>query len=113
MEESTKDKILIAAKELFIEKGFGGTTMRDISTHANINKGLLHYYFQNKNKLFESVLQMATFQFIPKVDNIVHLDINFESKMELIVDEYIEFLINNPQLPPFVLNEMNLNRIYL
>ena len=109
MEESTKNKILITAQDLFISKGFSGTTMRDIASSANINKGLLHYYFQSKKILFENVLQLTTFQLIPKIDNIIHLDIKMDEKIELIVDEYVEFLLKNPKIPPFMINEMNNN----
>jgi len=109
MEEDTKKKILNTAKELFIEKGFAATTMRDISSRANINKGLLHYYFQSKQMLFVNVMQMTTFELFPKVDSILHLNVSFSEKLELIIDVYIEFLLKNPRLPAFIINELNSN----
>ncbi len=109
MEEDTRQKILNTAKELFIEKGFAATTMRDISSRANINKGLLHYYFQSKQMLFVNVMQMTTFELFPKIDSILNLKVPFEQKLELIVDVYIEFLLSNPRLPAFIINELNSN----
>ncbi|MGE5356740.1 MAG: TetR/AcrR family transcriptional regulator [Deltaproteobacteria bacterium] len=109
MEEDTRQKILNTAKELFIEKGFAATTMRDISSRANINKGLLHYYFQSKQMLFVNVMQMTTFELFPKVDSILHLNVSFSEKLELIIDVYIEFLLKNPRLPAFIINELNSN----
>lgn len=109
MEEDTRQKILNTAKELFIEKGFSATTMRDISSRANINKGLLHYYFQSKQMLFVNVMQMTTFELFPKIDSILNLKVPFEQKLELIVDVYIEFLLSNPRLPAFIINELNSN----
>jgi AcrR family transcriptional regulator len=109
MEEDTRQKILNTAKELFIEKGFSATTMRDISSQANINKGLLHYYFQSKQTLFVNVMQMTSFELFPKLDTVLHLNVSFEEKLELIIDLYIEFLLKNPRLPAFIINELNSN----
>ncbi|MBK7095375.1 MAG: TetR/AcrR family transcriptional regulator [Saprospiraceae bacterium] len=109
MEEDTRQKILNTAKNLFIEKGFAATTMREISSTADINKGLLHYYFQSKQALFASVMQMTSFELFPKIDSILHLNVSFQHKLELIIDVYIEFLLRNPRLPAFIINELNSN----
>ncbi|MBK6408002.1 MAG: helix-turn-helix transcriptional regulator [Holophagales bacterium] len=42
----------------------------EISSTADINKGLLHYYFQSKQALFASVMQMTSFELFPKIDSI-------------------------------------------
>ena len=51
MELSTEEKILAAAREVFTKKGFAAARMQEIADAADINKGLLHYYFRN-NHLF-------------------------------------------------------------
>ena len=50
-EQSTEEKILEAASEVFTEKGFAGTRTRDIAEKAGINLALLNYYFRSKEKL--------------------------------------------------------------
>ena len=57
VEFTTKEKILTAAKQLFAEKGYNGTTTREIANLANVNLAALHYYFQNKNHLYDEVLK--------------------------------------------------------
>lgn len=52
---TTEEKIRQAATKVFMEKGFDGTTTRDIAAEANINLALLNYYFRSKQKLFDSV----------------------------------------------------------
>ena len=54
---NTESRILEAAKEVFIAKGFDGARMQEIADTAEINKALLHYYFRNKDKLFEAVFE--------------------------------------------------------
>jgi len=109
MSESTKQKILNSAINIFIEKGYSGARMRDISDEAGINKGLLHYYFKSKNVLFKEVLQLSAKDFFPKLGSILHSDKTFFEKIELIVDEYIEIVSKNPHFPPFIVNELNQN----
>ncbi len=49
--EETRKKILEAALELFREKGFEQTTMREISENASMALGAAYYYFDSKEKL--------------------------------------------------------------
>ena len=50
-------RILEAADVLFCERGFDGTSMRDVAERADVNKGLIVYYFANKAGLFAAVLR--------------------------------------------------------
>lgn len=58
---STKDEkrndILKAAMELFAEKGFRGTTTRDLATHADVNEAIIFRYFINKTELYRAILE--------------------------------------------------------
>ena len=54
-DRSTEERILDAAKKVFISKGMSGARMQDIANEAGINKALLHYYFRSKDKLFEVI----------------------------------------------------------
>jgi TetR/AcrR family transcriptional regulator len=107
IDQSTEQKILAAAREIFMEKGMDGARMQDIADRAGMNKALLHYYFRNKEKLFETVFAEAAAKFLPKVANIMSSDAPLFTKIELFVSEYINKLVENPYLPLFVLNEVN------
>jgi AcrR family transcriptional regulator len=57
---ATKAALLRAAQELFTERGFERTTVRDIADRAGVNQALLFRYFGNKEGLFaEAVLGEA------------------------------------------------------
>jgi AcrR family transcriptional regulator len=47
-DQSTEERILSAAKLVFVKKGMAGARMQDIANEAGINKAMLHYYFRNK-----------------------------------------------------------------
>lgn len=57
--ENTETEILIAAKEIFQQKGMAGARMQEIADKAKINKALLHYYYRSKQLLFEAVFKSA------------------------------------------------------
>ncbi len=57
LEPGTERKILEAAGKVFMMKGRLGASMQDIADEAGINRTLLHYYFRNKEKLFDTVFE--------------------------------------------------------
>ncbi|MCB0578729.1 MAG: TetR/AcrR family transcriptional regulator [Phaeodactylibacter sp.] len=107
MEETTEGKILAAAKEVFTRKGFAATRMQEIADVAGINKGLLHYYFRSKNKLFHAVFDEAFGQFALRINEVSAADMPLLEKIEAFVSQYMDTLIANPALPSFVINELN------
>ena len=106
-ELSTENKILLAASKVFTEKGFSGTRTRDIAEEAGINLALLNYYFRTKEKLFEQVMKVKILllfgQIIPIVTN---EKTSLEEKIDLASEKYFEILSKNPNLPLFVLSEI-------
>lgn len=44
-------EIMKVAEQLFLEKGYSATTIREIAEKANVSLGLIHYYYKSKKKL--------------------------------------------------------------
>ncbi|MCX6256469.1 MAG: TetR/AcrR family transcriptional regulator [Bacteroidia bacterium] len=105
----TELKILSAARKIFIRKGLDGARMQEIANEAGINKALVHYYFRNKQKLFEAVFTEVFRNFLPQISGVLKSEIPLTDKIEAIVGKYIDFLQKNPYLPMFVMNEINRN----
>jgi AcrR family transcriptional regulator len=57
--ESTRRKILNAACEVIAELGFEGVRMRIVATRAEVSSALLHYHFENREKLFLAALRFS------------------------------------------------------
>ncbi len=108
-DSNTEEKILISARQVFIEKGLAGARMQDIADRAEINKAMLHYYFKNKDMLFEVIFRETAGKLFPHFEKLMESDLNFFDKIRSIVSSYIEMIIQNPYLPLFVMNEMNKN----
>ncbi|PYT19079.1 MAG: TetR family transcriptional regulator [Acidobacteria bacterium] len=54
---STKTRILDVAERLFGEKGFDGTSLRDITAEAGVNLAAVNYHFQTKDSLIDAVIE--------------------------------------------------------
>lgn len=54
---STRDRILDVAEVLFAQRGFDGTSLREITRQADVNLGAVNYHFGSKSELFSEVLQ--------------------------------------------------------
>ena len=105
--DSTEDKILEAAKNVFVAKGMDGARMQEIADEAGINKALLHYYFRSKERLFEAIFaEIIKFAF-PKITRIVQSDEPIVTKIEQVIDAYLNLLIKHPFIPGFIMKELN------
>ncbi len=106
-ELSTEDKILLAASKVFTEKGFSGTRTRDIADEAGINLALLNYYFRSKEKLFNQVMKVKVVLLFGKIIPIISNEkTTLEEKIDLASEKYFEILSKNPNLPLFVISEI-------
>lgn len=54
---STKDRILGAAEELFAQQGFGATSLRQVTTRADVNIAAVNYHFGSKENLVNEVFR--------------------------------------------------------
>ncbi|MEP7258029.1 MAG: TetR/AcrR family transcriptional regulator [Flavitalea sp.] len=106
-DESTEQKILSAAKKVFVAKGMSGARMQDIADEAGINKALLHYYFRNKEMLFETIFLELSTDFFPRLKMIFDSDDTLFTKIEKFCTAYIDNILVNPYIPIFVLNEIH------
>jgi AcrR family transcriptional regulator len=65
--EGTRQRILDAATELFAERGFAGTSIRDLAVQVGMTKAALYYHFPSK----EDVLEALITPFLDEIDRII------------------------------------------
>ncbi|WP_445908729.1 TetR/AcrR family transcriptional regulator [Yeosuana sp.] len=105
--ESTEEQILVAAFNVFVEKGFDKTKMEDIAEVAGIKRTVLNYYFRTKELLYHKIAKTIINQTMPIMLKTLNSDLPFEEKIEKFVDFYIGIGLKNPFLPLFIINELN------
>lgn len=65
---STKDKILDAAEVFFADKGFNGTSLREITSQAEVNLAAVNYHFGSKKELIKAVMSRYMNELSPKLE---------------------------------------------
>ncbi|MFA6402513.1 MAG: TetR/AcrR family transcriptional regulator [Salinivirgaceae bacterium] len=68
--QSTEDKILKAAQNIFILYGYHGTKLHQIADLAEINKSAVHYYFRSKDKLYGKVVSRVIENILKENNNL-------------------------------------------
>lgn len=107
---STEERIKAAARKVFHQKGYAGTRTRDIAEEAGINHAMLNYYFRSKEKLFTIIMTETMAQFFKGLSHLLNDEnTSLEQKIELIVNNYTDLLLEEPELPTFMFNEVRNN----
>lgn len=107
--ENTENQILIAARQVFILKGYEGARMQEIADQAGINKALLHYYFRSKEKLFDAIFSEIAANLFPAMKQVIEAELEMKEKITFFVKMYLKTLLENPFIPAFVINTLNSN----
>ena len=107
---TTEERIKAAARKVFHQKGYAGTRTRDIAEEAGINHAMVNYYFRSKEKLFQIVMIETMTLFFKGVSTILNNEnTSLEEKIEQVVANYIDLLLEEPELPTFMFNEVRTN----
>lgn len=90
-----KIQILEVAEKLFSEKGFEGTSIRDISKHAKINIAMVSYYFGSKERLLEALIFYKTSNLKLQLESLLLEDLDPLEKVDKLVEIYIQRINGN------------------
>ncbi|TVR97526.1 MAG: TetR/AcrR family transcriptional regulator [Wenzhouxiangellaceae bacterium] len=95
--ELTRARILDAAFELFVEKGFAAVSVREIAERSDVTKSLIHHHFGGKEGLWEATKELAFSQYFQGQKE--ELDLAETPGPELLINgviRYFHFLKDNP-----------------
>ncbi len=98
MENPTKIKILNAAKKLFIEHGFAGTSVGKIAKLAQVNHSLVFHHFTNKEKLWIDVKLDIVENAKTSQQIIPSTDLPYDKFLSTLIENCIDFYQNSPEL---------------
>jgi AcrR family transcriptional regulator len=104
-------QLLDTAEMLFSQKGFDGTSVRDIAEAAGINTAMISYYFGSKEKLMEEIFERKGMNIREKVDALLKDDtLDPLEKMFSLVDSYIDSILQRKRFHRILLCEMIINQ---
>jgi AcrR family transcriptional regulator len=94
-DEPGRERILLAAQQLFGERGYHATSIADIGTRAGISKSVLYHYFDSKAGLYEAIAEAETRALLERVAAAVPAD-PAAPRLRPGVDAYLQFLAERP-----------------
>jgi AcrR family transcriptional regulator len=92
--ETSKEKILKVALELFAKNGYHETSISKIAQKAKISKGLMYNYFASKEKLLDEIIQQG-FNSLAELEFKAKKGVNPEKQLEDFVDSVLDNLYSN------------------
>ncbi|MFD3257039.1 TetR/AcrR family transcriptional regulator [Paenibacillus lentus] len=86
--ERTKRHIMDSARELFIRKGYGATSMEDIRTLSGVSKGSIYYHYKSKEQLFIQLLERMMLEWEEEWRNIERPEMTATEKLYALAEHY-------------------------
>ncbi len=111
-ELSNKQQLLLdTAERLFSQKGYDGTSVRDIAAEAGINTAMISYYFGSKEKLMEAIFERKALNVKEKVDELLRDESKDAfGKMYVLIDDYVDKIMNRQKFHRIMLCEQIVNQ---
>jgi TetR/AcrR family transcriptional regulator len=103
--EESRAAILRAAVAEFAEYGIDGARTDRIARAARVNKALLYYYFQDKDALYEAVLNQVFSGMRERVMPVLEGNLPPRQKLLEYVGGYFDYIADNPKFPRVVQSE--------
>ncbi|HUX13149.1 MAG TPA: TetR/AcrR family transcriptional regulator [Spirochaetia bacterium] len=108
VDDATKEaRILRAAMDIFVEKGWSGARTQEIADRAGINKALLHYYFRSKENIYDKIIEKVFTTFFTALDEALKDDKPFEEVIRQFIYTVVDTIDANPNIPRFIMHELS------
>src|SRR5690625_455044 len=111
----SKQKVIDAASLLFFQKGFHGTSVRDIAEEASVNVSLISYYFKSKQGLLEYAITEYYETYLQELEEVIQQTATLSNLEQLkkMVFFIIQYKQDNLQLTCTIHRELSLDSIFV
>ena len=89
-ENDLREQILDTAKSLFIQQGYHGLAMRQISEALGVSKAALYYHFKDKEELFLAIISSNLDELESAIDSIRSRQVSYKEQIILFVQHVLE-----------------------
>lgn len=107
--DRSQSTILAAARDEFAEYGLGGARVDRIAERAGLNKRLIYYYFEDKEKLFQAVLEQAYRDIRERETGLRLLDLDPPTAVRRLIEFTWDYYLEHPEFMT-LLNSANLHK---
>ncbi len=111
----SKQKVVDAAISLFFQKGFDGTSVRDIADQAGVNVSLISYYFKGKQGLLEHAITNYYEAYLQTIEETLQKNSSAPplDQLKKLVHEIILYKHQYLQLSSMIHRELSLDTIFV
>ncbi len=109
MAEETIDtaaKILKAAEEEFMEKGYGNAKMMSIAARAGVSHSMLHYYYRSKENLFQRIFNEKAQLVASILEGIYGKDLTIKEIVGQFIRNQFDLMMENDRFAWFMIDEL-------
>ncbi len=111
MNDNKKGKILLAAQELFSDRGYHETTVEEIAKHAGVAKGTVYIYFESKEQLFKEVIKSGFKELTRILEEKLETTNDPLEKIRFIVETYFNYFdVNRSLFRPLMMGEIEIKK---
>jgi AcrR family transcriptional regulator len=103
--ERTAERILDVAEALFAERGYAGTTLRDVAARVGVRNPSLYNHFPSKESLYAQVLERGIDPVLATLDEFLDESSALYRDSRQVVERVMELLARHPNLPRLILHE--------
>ncbi len=91
-------RLLSSALGLFSEKGYEGTSIREIIERAGVTRPVLYYYFENKEHLFRKLVESWFVELVEDMDRALDGVEGVRPQLETVITNIFEHAERSPQV---------------
>jgi AcrR family transcriptional regulator len=109
--KDTKEKLIQASKSLFSEKGYNGTTVKDIADAARMNVSLVSYHFNGKEGLYRACLEQIGKARLAAAERILQQPQSLEEfriRFQMFLEEVITVHLEEPEVARIINRECDM-----
>jgi AcrR family transcriptional regulator len=94
-ESNRRDVLLRVSARLFRQKGFDGTTIRDIAKAADMHSGSPFYHFETKQEILLAVMEQGLAEGLRKSEDVMSLDLPPEQRLARLIRTHLGTILED------------------
>jgi AcrR family transcriptional regulator len=102
----TREDLLLAAAQVFAERGFDGATAERIAARAGTTKAMINYHFRSKQGLYEAILLSTFTELAGRIDAVRARGGPAPAQLRAFVEAFAGEAALRPTFPPMMVREV-------
>ena len=105
-------QIIETAETLFADRGYDGTSVRDIADEAGVNVAMISYYFGSKEKLMEALFELRIGSIQMRVESLLKDEsLSPLEKVNMLIDDHVERVMQKQCFHKIMISVVLTNKI--